>query len=49
MNLEQLFNQFKEQSIKGRYIILDDILPVLEKLNRNNQLEIIGKSVQETF
>ena len=47
MNLEQLFNQFKEQSIKGRYIILDDILPVLEKLNRNNQLEIIGKSVQE--
>jgi hypothetical protein len=47
MNLEQLFSQYKEQSIEGRYIRLDNIYPILEKLNTNNQLEIIGKSVLE--
>lgn len=47
MNLEQLFSQYKEQSIEGRYITLDSIYPVLEKLNTDNQLEIIGKSVLE--
>jgi len=45
MDLEQLFSQYKEQSIEGRYITLDKIYPVLEKLNTNHQLEIIGKSV----
>lgn len=45
MNLEQLFNQNKEQSLQGRYITLDDIEPLLNKINTNNQLEIIGKSV----
>ena len=45
MELEQLFGQYKEHSIQGRYITLDDIYPILEKLNTNNQLEIIGKSV----
>jgi hypothetical protein len=45
MELEQLFSQYKEHSIQGRYITLDDIYPILEKLNTNNQLEIIGKSV----
>ena len=47
MDLEQLFSQYKEQSIEGRYITLDKIYPILEKLNTNNQLEIIGKSVLE--
>ncbi len=47
MNLEQLFIQYKEKTIEGRYITLDKIFPVLEKLNTNNQLEIIGKSVLE--
>ena len=47
MNLEQLFSQYKEQSIEGRYITLDKIYPILEKFNTNNQLEIIGKSVLE--
>ena len=46
MNLEQLFLENKEQSIAGRYITLDDIEPLLEKLNTNNQLSVIGKSVQ---
>jgi len=47
MDLEQLFSQYKEQSIEGRYITLDTIYPILEKLNSNKQLEIIGKSVLE--
>ncbi|MFV5686093.1 M14 metallopeptidase family protein [Flavobacterium sp. GB2R13] len=47
MNLEQLFNQYKEESIHGRYITLDSIEPLLQKLNTNNQLKIIGKSVLE--
>ena len=45
MDLEQLFNQNKEHSLKGRYITLDSIEPLLKKNNANNQLEIIGKSV----
>jgi hypothetical protein len=45
MNLEQLFSQCKEESIRGRYITLDSIEPLLQKLNTNNQLSIIGKSV----
>ncbi|KUJ62940.1 peptidase M14 [Flavobacteriaceae bacterium CRH] len=45
MNLEELFNQHKEQSIQGRYLTLDHIQPLLDKLNTNNQIKIIGKSV----
>jgi hypothetical protein len=47
MNLEQLFKQYKEETIQGRYITLDGILPLLNKINTNNQLKVIGKSVQE--
>lgn len=47
MDLEQLFSQYKEQSIEGRYITLDSILPLLNKINTNHQVEIIGKSVLE--
>ncbi|MEO8532914.1 MAG: M14 metallopeptidase family protein, partial [Flavobacterium sp.] len=45
MNLEELFNLYKEQSIAGRYLTLDHIQPLLERLNTNNQVKIIGKSV----
>jgi hypothetical protein len=45
MNLEELFNQHKEQSIAGRYLTLDHIQPLLDKLNTNNQVKIIGHSV----
>ncbi|RKR05327.1 zinc carboxypeptidase [Flavobacterium sp. 90] len=45
MNLEELFDQYKEQSIAGRYLTLDHIKPLLEKLNTNNQVKIIGTSV----
>lgn len=47
MNLEQLFSQNKEGLLHGRYITLDSIEPLLQKLNTNNQLRIIGKSVLE--
>lgn len=45
MNLEELFNQYKEQSIEGRYLTLDHIKPLLDKLNANNEVKVIGKSV----
>ncbi|MDA6068986.1 M14 family metallopeptidase [Flavobacterium sp. AC] len=45
MNLEELFNQYKEKSIEGRYLTLDHIQPLLDKLNTNNQVQIIGRSV----
>ena len=47
MDLEKLFNQYKEQSLKGRYITLDAIEPLLQQLNTNNQVQVIGKSVFE--
>ncbi|MGA9638182.1 M14 family metallopeptidase [Flavobacterium sp.] len=45
MNLEQLFIENKEQSISGRYLTLDAVVPLLKKLNTNNELSIIGQSV----
>jgi hypothetical protein len=45
MNLEVLFVQNKEQSIQGRYITLEHIEPILQRLNTANQLQEIGKSV----
>ena len=45
MNLEQLFILYKEETIHGRYITLDSIEPLLQKLNTEKQLQIIGKSV----
>ena len=47
MNLEQLFSRYKEQTLKGRYITLDSIEPLLQKISTQNQIEIIGKSVLE--
>lgn len=46
MNFEELFNQNKETNLYGRYITLEDIEPLLKKLNTNNQLKIAGYSVQ---
>lgn len=47
MDLEQLFTENKEKSIYGRYLTLESIEPLLEKINTDNQLSIIGKSVLE--
>ena len=46
MNFEELFISSKEQSISGRYLTLDLLEPVLQRLNTNNQLSVIGSSVQ---
>jgi hypothetical protein len=45
MNLEELFKQNKEETIQGRYLTLEHIQPLLDKLNTNNQVKLIGKSV----
>lgn len=45
MNLEELFEQYKEQSISGRYLTLDHIKPLLDKLNTSDQVQKIGESV----
>lgn len=45
MNLEELFNKNKEQSIEGRYLTIEHIQPLLDKINIDNQVKIIGKSV----
>ncbi len=45
MNLEQVFNLYKEQSLHGRYITLESIEPALKKNSSNNELKIIGQSV----
>ncbi|GIQ59749.1 peptidase M14 [Flavobacterium collinsii] len=45
MNLEELFSQHKEQTIEGRYLTLGHIQPLLDKLNTDNQVSIIGQSV----
>ncbi len=46
MNLEQLFLDNKEKTIEGRYLTLESIEPILQRLNTNNQLSVIGQSVQ---
>jgi hypothetical protein len=45
INLQQLFDQYKEQTLYGRYITLDSIEPLLNELNTHGQIEIIGNSV----
>jgi hypothetical protein len=45
MILEQLYQENKEDSIYGRYVTLATIEPILKRLNTNNELSIIGKSV----
>lgn len=46
MNLQELFYKYKEESIAGRYLTLPMIEPILVQLNTDNQLRIIGESVQ---
>lgn len=45
MNLEQLFNQNKENTIEGRYITLENIEPLLNKESLKKDVAIIGESV----
>ena len=45
MNYENLYNQNLETNLKGRYITLDTIEPLLLQFNSDNQVQIIGQSV----
>lgn len=45
MELNDLFISYKESALFGRYITMEHIEPLLLKLNSDNNLEIIGKSV----
>jgi len=45
MNLEVLFNQNKENLIKGRYLTLESIEPLLNKITIKKNVKIIGESV----
>ncbi|MBW4361855.1 M14 family metallopeptidase [Flavobacterium taihuense] len=45
MDLEQLFNKNKENTIQGRYITLENIEPILKRESLKNDVQIIGKSV----
>ena len=47
MNYENLYRQNLETNLKGRYITLNDIEPLLLQFNSDNQVQIIGKSVLE--
>jgi len=47
MNFEKTFESYKEAKLFGRYITLDEIEPLLQKLNTANQLECVGYSVLE--
>jgi hypothetical protein len=47
MNYDQLFLNYKEQSIAGRYITNSHIEPLLKKFSTVFELKNIGKSVKE--
>ncbi|RTY86329.1 M14 metallopeptidase family protein [Flavobacterium sp. GT3R68] len=45
MNLSVLFNQYKEQSLFGRYITLLEIEPLINQYGKKTAVQNIGKSV----
>ncbi|WP_432671253.1 M14 family metallopeptidase [Flavobacterium sp. SM2513] len=46
MEYENLHLKYKQPTIKGRYLNLGMITPILNAMNTNNQLQILGNSVQ---
>ncbi|MBL0012296.1 MAG: peptidase M14 [Flavobacterium sp.] len=47
MNIEQIIEEYKVESLSGRYVTLDTIEPILMQWNTNQQLKIEGYSVLE--
>ena len=45
MNFEKLFHDYKASSLFGRHITLKTIEPLLNQLNTQNRLKILGQSV----
>ena len=46
MEALDLFLNYKEHSVQGRYLTLEAILPILKKLNTKEQVKHVGNSVQ---
>jgi len=47
MDYRAIFDKYKETEISGRYVTLDDILPLLKKHSAAGLVKSIGKSVNE--
>ena len=47
MDFDTIFNQFKEQTISGRYITNKHIEPLLSDLSKDFEVSVIGMSVKE--
>ena len=45
MSIEQINEQFKLESVQGRYVTLKDVEPMLQKWNTNHQVKVEGNSV----
>ena len=46
MDFESLFSQYQIDELSGRYITLENIEPLLNRWNTDNQLSVIGYSVE---
>jgi len=46
MDFESLFSQYQTDELSGRYITLENIEPLLNRWNTDNQLSVIGYSVE---
>ena len=46
MDFEALFSQYQTDELSGRYITLEHIEPLLNRRNTDNQLSVIGYSVE---
>jgi len=46
MDFEALFSQYQTDELSGRYITLEHIEPLLNRWNTDNQLSVIGYSVE---
>ena len=45
MSILEICEQFKLESVQGRYVTLKDVEPMLQKWNTNHQLKVEGNSV----
>lgn len=45
MDYFELHKEYKQNSLFGRYITLQDIEPILDNIKKNSSVEVIGKSV----
>ena len=44
---KEIYNEIREESLSGRYITLEDVMPFYAAKLKSNSLEVLGKSVEE--